>query len=238
MQILGQAYTRLNNPKNYDAAFVIHLDTNGNFLWANSSTNLGGDIYNQVATDSQGDVIATAYFRESFPIGDSTYRALGQDGIVVKFGPSGNVLWSIHLQARLGYVDAYGIKVDSLDNVVVAGTIDSTVNFNPLGPAYYLKAANDTYASFVAKYSPSGLLIWANGINSTSPTFYPTPTISIDQQNNIFFSTAFVGSIIFNGATVLSPPDTYSNICIAKYSSAGVLQFAKSIGGPNGIGFL
>jgi gliding motility-associated-like protein len=233
----GPGVYNLNNPGGY-ADFVIHTGTNGNFLWAYCYDAAGfgfpGDEDNsfRVTTDSQGDVITTSIFSSDITIGNTTYFPESPDGIIIKYDPNGNVLWSINLVDNNGdYVYAYGARVDSQDNIVIAGTFGSSVNFNPLGTAYTLTATGPS-PSFVAKYSPSGALVWVNGINSASPNAYLQPGLSIDPQNNIYFSTAFEQSVTFNSTTTLNATGTLGpNVCVAKYSPAGVLQFAKSIGG-------
>jgi hypothetical protein len=238
----GGGVYNLNNPTGSPDPFIIHLNTSGGFLWANAfqlTEPSGEDGGYRVATDSQDDVIATYSFSSALTIGDSTYAATaGSNGLVVKYGPTGNVLWNLCLKGQSEPdVVAWGAAVDGQDNIVISGSIDSTVNFNPLGVAFTLTAANDTYASFVAKYSPAGALLWANGINSNSEDLFVQSAVSIDPQNNVYFSTPFDNSV-FPGSLTLYDPSNYGpNICIAKYSPAGVLQFAKQIGGPGNLNY-
>jgi gliding motility-associated-like protein len=238
----GPGVYNLNNPGGY-ADFVIHTGTNGNFLWAYCYDAAGfgfpGNEDNsfRVTTDSQGDVITTSIFSSDITIGNTTYFPESPNGIIIKYDPNGNVLWSINLVDNNGdYVYAYGARVDSQDNIVIAGTFGSSVNFNPLGTAYTLTATGPS-PSFLAKYTSSGTLVWVNGINSASPNAFLQPGLSIDPQNNVYFSTAFQQSVTFNSATTLNATGTPGpNVCVAKYSPAGVLQFAKSIGGQGVLG--
>ena len=184
---------------NSSTPFIIHLDTNGNFLWASAFTDSGSEGTYRVATDKEDNVITTSSFYDTLKIGDSTYSSgAASAGLVVKYNSAGNVLWSICLRGRNSpYVDAWGVAVDSQDNVLISGTIDSTVNFNPLGNPYNLTAFHNNYSSYVAKYSPSGNLIWANGINDVSLNLFSQSAISVDQQDNVYFNNQFNGSISF-----------------------------------------
>jgi gliding motility-associated-like protein len=227
--------------------FLIHLDTNGNFLWANPYLLPKGmlpptdlNIY-RVANDSQDGVIITFEFGAPLTIGDTTYTdALADQGLIVKYNAAGNELWAVNIagDGLSSNEGTYDVKTDSEDNIVVSGTFGSTINFNPLGTAYNLTAANSA-ASYVAKYSPAGILIWANAINYPSTTFSAdtSSAISIDKKNNVYFNTAFTGSITV-GPTTLNASGSGNNVCIAKYSPAGVLQFAKSIGGTGSLGLV
>ncbi|MFI5136247.1 MAG: gliding motility-associated C-terminal domain-containing protein [Sphingobacteriales bacterium] len=225
----------LNNPTKPLAAFgfLIHLDTNGNFLWAQS----GVELYTKVASDSQGNVIATAFFDSPVTIGNSTFTPPpgGFEGLIVKYGSAGNVLWNMSLEAAGKSNDITGCRVDNQDNIIISGDFSSMVNFNPLGTAYNLNPSN-TDASFVAKYSPSGTLTWVNGISLVSDVNVGGPSVGVDQQNNIYFSEPYYGLIIFEQDT-LKANGIDDNICIAKYSPSGVLQFAKSIGGTDYIDY-
>jgi len=217
--------------------FLIHLGNNGEFLWAQS----GLERFSRASSDSQGNIIATAIFNSPITIGDSTYTQplAGFNSLIVKYGPAGDVIWNINLKVT-GGVHGNGViigdgKTDNQGNVVITGDFSDGVNFNPLGAAHNLNPSN-VDARFVAKYSPSGTLIWVNGINVVAGVDVGGSSIGVDQQNNIYFNTSYYGLIIF-GTDTLKANGIDDNICIAKYSPAGVLQFAKSIGGTDYIDY-
>jgi gliding motility-associated-like protein len=241
----GPGIDTISNPFNQNDLFLIHLDTNGNFLWANPFVIKGngnlptsGNIF-RVASDSQDNVIITFQFSNSLTIGDTTYSIqIASQGLIVKYNAAGTELWAINIGDGFSAdVGTFAVKVDSQDNIIVSGIFGATVNFNPLGTAYNLTAANSNFvASYVAKYSPTGILSWVNPINYPSNTFTAdtSSAISIDRQNNVYFATAFTGSATI-GSTTLNATGSGNNVCIAKYSPAGVLQFAKSIGGTGSL---
>jgi len=222
-------------------AFIIHLDTNGKFLWAYSigdASLRGGE---QVASDSQDNVIVTSSFSKAVTIGDTTYAAPPQPkegqpiyhGVVVKYGPTGNVLWSICIgNTDLRSESAFGCRVDSQDNIVISGAFNETVNFNPLGTAYNVTATSITEA-YVAKYSSIGGLMWVNGLNMPVLVYFMDneSRIGLDSQNNAYFTASFAQPITVDGSVILNPKGT-QDVAIVKYSPTGVLQYAKSIGGP------
>jgi gliding motility-associated-like protein len=222
--------------------FTIHLDTNGNFLWANSfQGGFGPEALGSfgVAADSQDDVITTAEFSTTFIVGDSTYTpGDASNGLIIKYGSTGNVLWSVNLTSTdEDNVDAYAASVDGQDNIIISGNFTSTVNLNPLGAPYNLTSPANSPAFFVAKYAPTGNLVWASEINSPSADIFIQSAVSTDAQNNVYFSTPFEGSVTF-GSTTLNATENYGpNISFAKYSASGVLQFAKSIGGPGNLNY-
>lgn len=211
-------------------AFLIHLDTNGNFLWAQYFLGAYGGTTG-VATDSENNVItATRLGNTQITVGDSIYKPNGADGLIVKYGQSGNVLWSLHLYSKTGQVSPSNPTIDSKDNIIISGVMDSTANFNPLGTAYNLASNPNHYASFVAKYSPSGLLSWVYGINQTAQSVNGRCPITTDQNDNVYFTEAFGGGAVFGADTVMAA-DSGSSFCFAKFSPTGTVQFARSIGG-------
>jgi gliding motility-associated-like protein len=242
----GPGVYNFNNPSGTPIPFVIHLDMNGNFLWGScfagqgNSGSLGITDSYQVATDSQDNVITTSLFSAPLTVGDTSYSpSYGGDGLVVKYGASGNVLWSLNFFSP-GFeneASAYGVRVDGADNIVIAGSFTSTLNVNPLGTAFNLTASNGN-TSFIAKYSPTGALIWANGIDyAVSSLSYPYCTVDVDQANNVYFSVPFAGSIVFNPSAAMTSTGNSDNIAIAKYSSTGVFQFSRDISGNSFIDY-
>ncbi len=237
----GSGVYNLSNPNN-NAIFINHLDTNGNFLWANSyEGGLGQSIIQdfRVAADSQGNVISTITFNgTSITVGDSTYTVSGGDnqGVIVKYSPTGKVLWNVHLvDNEFGQSIPYAVTVDSQDNVLVSGLFGATTNFNPLGTPSNL-SSQLLNATFIAKYSPSGILIWANAINCASYSGGVGSMLSVDPENNVFLSLLYQTSISFGSTTLTSTLNTgVASLCFAKYSSAGNLQFVKSLSGPGGV---
>jgi len=236
-------YNLVDHNTNNQTGFLVHLNTGGGFLWANALdvTDLpgqGADSF-RVSVDSQDDVITTSIFGGPLTIGDSTYTPSDAlNGIIVKYDPNGDISWSIYLHGTAAGeegVEPFGAKVDNQDNILVSGSYIGTINFNPLGVASYLTAPTPTASSFVAKYSSSGSLIWINNISTSTPGYVIYETaISIDQQNNVYFTKVFLGSLNFGSVTLPSTGSKFSQ-CIAKYSSSGILQFAKSILGLGSI---
>jgi len=224
--------------------FLVHLNNNGGFLWAHSleapaSDNGLGGFYWSVVSDSQDNVITSAYVPANTTVGDSTLTLPSTQ--TIKYDPSGSLLWSINIQSpsrqQIGNSYPWGIAVDGEDNVVICGYYDGTVNFNPFGTAYNLTSNSaDTTSCFIAKYSPSGALIWVNATKTpgeTSRAGYPE--VCTDNQMNVYFTTIFYPSIGF-GTIALNNAGNGTNECIAKYSPSGVLQYAEAVGGPANTG--
>ncbi|MBD2001373.1 SBBP repeat-containing protein [Leptolyngbya sp. FACHB-541] len=119
-------------------AFVAKYNSNGAFQWTKQFGTTGNDQSQGVAVDSLGDVyLAGETFRTS---GGSDSHAL-----VAKYDSTGRLL----LQQRIGTAqddEAFGITVDSSDNVYISGQ-----TFGDLAGADSNKGK---YDAWIAKYQP------------------------------------------------------------------------------------
>ncbi len=217
-----------------DDIFIIHLDTNGAFLWAKTIGGDSTDRGEEVSTDKQDNVITTSIFQTSINVSGNTINAAGSiDGLIIKYDPSGNLLWTINL-GQTNTTQVFGNRTDSNGNITVSGTYNGSVDFNPLGAAHILNSASSNDI-FVAKYTSTGQLMWVNTITGTLVN--DQSVISIDSQDNVYFTGAFFSPLTFNGNVTINPVGI-QDMFIAKYLSTGGFQFVKSIGGSGGAGYV
>jgi gliding motility-associated-like protein len=219
------------NPQGYDA-FVAKYDTNGKFIWAR---NIGGpntDYGSHVSTDSKGDVIACIRYQSTVTIGRNTVGGSsfsntytggnGFNGLTVKYDPNGNFLWGINVPDPVN--SEMFTSIDNLDNVLIGGHFTGNDNFNPLGTAYNMNGAGNS--GFVAKYTPAGILVWANSFTGVQTDV----NVGTDSENNIVVVGTFSLPLTFNGTTL--SPQGNQDIFLSKFTPAGVFQSLKDIGNP------
>lgn len=210
--------------------FVIHMDTNGNVLWANTHGAFGTDRGEQVTADAQGNVIATAIFQQTISVGSHTETAPGGFGaLVIKYSSAGAVQWDINLSSNGGDTQVFGNGIDSQGNVVVSGSYSGTVDFDPLG-THQNSPTFGSNTPFLAKYTPAGKLIWVKYVGGSFVN--NGSALSIDANDDIYFTGSFATPLTFNGSTILNLSG-YQDTFVAKYSSNGTFAFAKDIGGFN-----
>ncbi len=139
-----------------------------------------------VAVDSAGNIVVT---------GTTESSGAGLDDVfIAKYSPSKVQLWSV-MWGGSGNDQGYGVAVDLVDNIIVAG---QTYSFG----------AGDADA-FVAKYSSSGVQLWNRTWGgSNSECGYG---VTVDSANNIVI-TGYTNSL---GAG-------FDDVFIAKYSASGV----------------
>ncbi|MEM9539517.1 MAG: S8 family serine peptidase [Cyanobacteria bacterium P01_E01_bin.42] len=123
--------------------------------WVRQLGSNSFDSVRDVATDSEGNVFLTGWVRGD--IDGNTYAGRSNigggsgDGVLTKYDPAGNKLWT----TTLGSIsdDAFnGVTTDSQGNAYVVGsTLDSLDGHNNLGSA----------DAFFAKYDRDGNLVWS-----------------------------------------------------------------------------
>jgi hypothetical protein len=103
-------------------AFAAKLDGNGNLLW---NTFLGGssdDRGNAIAVDGSGNAYVAGYGGASW--GSPVRPFTDRDALAAKVDSSGNLIWNTFLGGN-GLDDGWGIAVDVIGNVLVAGQSDA-----------------------------------------------------------------------------------------------------------------
>jgi hypothetical protein len=171
-------------------------------LWTNlytlpsgSTTQTGG-----MAVDSGDDIIVTG--RSRIMGGGATF-----DSATVKYASTGVPLWTNRYSGNNGSSSddaAWGIAVDSSDNVIVAG---SSMN----------EVFNRDFLTI--KYSSSGVPLWTNRLNGPQNLEDRANAIIVDYNNDI---------IVTGGAAGLFNQDFMT----IKYSRAGIPVWTNLYGGP------
>lgn len=210
-------------------AFLIYLDSNGHYKWAQSLGSAGTDRGANVVFDTNDNLIFNGYYSSSIDVGGTTLNSPGgTNGFAVKYQNNGNLTWAIDLGSSGD--DAFrGLAVDSKNNIILSGYYNGTVNFDPLGPGRNLTSAGDE--SFICEYGADGKLIWVNRILGS--LYQNGSIICIDTKDNVYMAGSFDLGINFdasNPSGTIFPAGNLS-MFISKYTGAGNFQYAKVIGG-------
>jgi hypothetical protein len=124
-----------------EEAFVAKYNPSGKLLWTRQTGDAGEA--RGVATDAGGNVLIAG--------------SKSGDASVAKYSPSGKLLWRRQLSSpdpRIFGDVAYGVATDTGGNVLITGTTDGPLDEGSEG-------------AFVAKYSPSGKLLWKRQTGSS-----------------------------------------------------------------------
>jgi hypothetical protein len=126
---------------------------------------------------------------------------------------------------------SFGVKFDSSGNVIQVGSFRGTIDFNNLGPTPVDRVSNGLSDIYVAKYNPSGILLWVYTIGGTGDDI--ANAIAIDSNGDIVVTGAFSDSFDFNAgtnSTTLTSSGS-TDAFVLKLTSAGAFSWAQRAGG-------
>ena len=113
-----------------------------------------------------------------------------------------------------------GIAVDSQGNVYLAGSFEKSADFGTV-----VLTSSGPQDMFLAKYDPSGALVYANRYGGDSFDL-ATPTLAVDDAGNAYFGGAFGQTLDFGGATTPLQAIT-SDSFVAKIGPTGQAIWAR-----------
>ncbi|WP_224243227.1 CBM96 family carbohydrate-binding protein [Hyalangium gracile] len=232
--------------------FIAKFSPTGQTVWARGF--IARDAQGQpvqafpaaVATDANGSLLVTGGFAGRMDLGGGVLvsNALGDTGnwsslggFVARFSWDGRHVWSRAFQS--GQDDSsderpqgHGVAADAAGNVLVAGAAGAWTNLGdgPLG----------LRAPFIAKYSPSGSLLWKRALHGA---YGAVRDIQPQGTNRIAFTGNLGGTFTFAGGTYLggNPYDSYpyppnTNGFIGTLTASGADVWLRSLG--TGTGFI
>jgi hypothetical protein len=126
---------------------------------------------------------------------------------------------------------SFGVKFDSSGNVIQVGSFRGTIDFNNLGPTPVDRVSNGLSDIYVAKYNPSGILLWVYTIGGTGDDI--ANAIAIDSNGDIVVTGAFSDSFDFNAGTNTTTLTSSgsTDAFVLKLTSAGAFSWAQRAGG-------
>jgi len=199
----------------------------GNVLWA-GGTDSGLQFAPNICTDRAGDLFVYGYtYTAKMQIGSLVLinpLSPSTASFLVKISPGGTVLWAEIIPVSTGGF----MTADSSGNIYIAGTFSSptfTIGSYTLTNANSLGGTSDI---FVAKYSPSGSLVWASSIGGTGDDF--ARSIIISPTGYIYVAGQSSSPAFSVGASTIAAVPGYYDALIAKFSLAGTPLWADISG--------
>lgn len=230
----GAGTVLLTRQGSYDA-FVLSLNSNGDYLWSHQMGGTGGSIKpTSIVLDGQAAAYVGGEFKNSvdFNVGGTavTKTSVGSnsDAFVVALDQSGsyNWLWAIG-DTRTDRVEdlAYNGSV-----ITAVGRFGGTVDFDPDGGGNVLVAPYSSYSNFLVDFSLTGSV--------NDPRLLPSGfglyarTIDYDNANSLYIGGSFYYTTDFNlGPVEDSHPGNGTQAYVTKYYSDGFYAWTQSFGG-------
>ncbi|MFN8393725.1 MAG: T9SS type A sorting domain-containing protein [Bacteroidia bacterium] len=217
--------------------FVLKLTANGAYAWHRT---WGSTSYNEgTAIQVDGSrVTMTGYIKGTVDLNPTagtqmvSTPANSDDIIVVTLDDQGNYIWG----AAFGGVEndfAYAVNRNGFGGVVVTGTMQDTVDFEPGTGVTNLVADPGVTSAFILNLDANGALVWARQINTTD--LASGYGIDVDADGDVYVAGACNGIIDFDPGSVSNIHASAGYDCwLAVYTAAGNYRNAWAWGSTSG----
>ncbi len=215
----------------YEDAFMLKLDTAGNFIWAKNVGGTSIEVGNSVTSDIAGNIYATGTYgsNSDFDPSASTYTIAGQGAFILKLDASGNFLMAKGLDGATGK----SIRVDATGNIYTAGNFQGIVDLDPSLTTYTYQSIGGGADLYVSKLNSTGSFVWAKNINSSSADL--SAGLELDAVGNIYLTAKSYGSglKIEGGPINIVPGFAGDYMVILQFNNLGSLIGINSVGGSD-----
>ena len=189
-------------------AYVLKLDTSGNFLWAKAFGGIGVDEGKSIEVDANGYVYSIGMFQETVDFdpgsGTTNLSSNGSSDIYIsKLNSLGELSWVVNIGGD-GYDEGLSIALDQDGNPHATGTFNDTVDFDPgVGESFLYPHAADVFILKLSCAPSSG-----------------THTVNA------------CGSYNFNGITYTSDNNTATDTLVNSFGCDSIVTLNLTINNP------
>lgn len=219
------------------SSYILKLDTDGNFIWAKSTSGSDYEYGRAITVDDSQNVYVMGEFSGAVDfdpgVGITTLTDSNPNGdvFILKLDPAGDFEWARSFVGTSGDV-ARSIEVDAAGNVYTTGGFYATVDFDPGAGVFNLTSAG-TDDVFISKLDVNGNFVWAKQIGSTA--IDRGQDLALDISGNVYVTGHFNGTVDFDpGVGTFNLTSMQHDAFIVKLDTDGNFAWAKSI---NGQGF-
>jgi hypothetical protein len=211
-------------------AFIVKLDTYGDFVWAATFGGTQQEYLSSLSVDAQNNVYASGAFSTSvdFDPGAASYSltsAGSYDGFILKLNNIGNFVWAKQISGA-AYNDVTAITTSAGGEVFAALTYSGTVDLDP-GAASNPATAAGVYDMALIKLDAAGNFSWAKLFGGSGDD---EPLAMLRNASGDLFITGFFSNTVdFDpgpGATTLTAPS--NDLFILKLDMNGNFNWVKT----------
>lgn len=213
----GGALTSAGN----DDGFIVKYSALGLHVWSKRYGDATAQNFKDVATNANNDIFVTGSFNGQIDFGGGPITSFGAaDAMLAKLDSAGNHMWTRQIGGA-NVQNGASLAIDLNGNVVVTGSVQSTVDFG-LGPL----AAAGNGDIFIAKYNGNNMPQWAKIFGDN---FDQTGLgIDTDMQNNVLLAGRMTGSADLGGGLMTSAGG--NDMFMAKFDPAGAHTVSRRVG--------
>ncbi|MFZ9942755.1 MAG: T9SS type A sorting domain-containing protein [Bacteroidia bacterium] len=209
--------------------FVAKYDVNGTLLWVQSGGGTLDDYGNRVAISSDGGVTIAGSFKNTFDASGQQMTSNGnRDALICHYDSNGQLVWMRGIGGS-SEDRAYGIIQDANDNYFITGLFSDVVDFDGT-----TLTCNSFYATYLAKLSSQGNVIWAVKGDAGANDFARGFGVMVDLQGNVVTNGFYSGTLNMGGATLAASGGQYDqDSYLIKFTNNGTLLWARTAGGSS-----
>lgn len=218
-------------------AYLVKFDATGIRQWATYFGGSGNEYSYGCVSNAAGDVYVSGITASTNGIATAgAHQAVNGGGpsdlFLAKFNTTGSLQWGTYIggagsegQGAYASFVFHNCALDNSGNVVVASSTTSTSGMASAGAQQTtLNAGMDV---FLGKFSPAGTRLWSTYFGGNDQDGFAGSSVAADATGNIYlsgetYSTAGIATAGANQTTFGGIGDNF----LAKYNSAGVLQWA------------
>ena len=221
--------TLSNTSSNTNDIFIVKYDVNGNVKWAKKAGGASDDNVTDIAIDINNNVFITGNFTSaSLTFGTSTLTNAGANDIFyTKYDTSGAVQWA-HSASSSFDEYAKAITADASGNCFITGSfVGPSLTFGTI-----TLTDNGNENLYITKVNSAGTVVWAHQMGSTASD--KGTDVMTDVSGNVFLTGSFSSATMSDDASSFTLTNNIPgkfDIFTVKYTSAGTVAWAKSVGG-------
>jgi hypothetical protein len=222
---------------------ILKFNPSGSLGWSKSIAANPQFPSGDLAADAAGNVLVAGSFSGTvdFDPGPKTKSVssgpsccgVNEAAFALKLNSDGKFGWVSPFVGQVvgstkGYAWATSVTLDSGGNVLVGGSYDNAVDFNPGSGTTTLPTIG---GGFVSKLSSSGGLAWARALETTSPIY--VYGLDVDTAGSVYASGSFHGTVDLNPSAGTHTRTTAgsSDVFVMRLTSAGNFTWGETFGG-------
>ena len=204
--------------------FVVKYDTNGNVGWAKRAGGSNQDRGHGIAIDVLENVYVTGAFTSSAKFKTTTITNSGKySSFLAKYNSGGTFQWVKASGNCCDSTQASAVALDEDGYIYITGFFADKAKFSSI-----TLQSNGLKDIFIAKYSPTGSVIWAKHQGGSKEDI--AYGITYDKNYHSIYLTGFVESSGTSGGIPYSFSG-YKDVIIASYDINGNTKWVKTYGG-------
>jgi hypothetical protein len=226
--------------------FIAKLSGNGNLIWAkqfaHTVTGSSSMYAHSLVVDAECNVYSTGVFDGTVDFdpgaGINSYTNSGgfsgPDTYISKLDSNGNFVYAKKLPSVISEKGTT-LDIDAFKNVIIGGRFEGTKDFDPGAGVFNMTTTGFSNTDiFLVKLDSIGAFVWAKQIGNALIN-EQLNSIYADQNNNIYLTGEFKGTVDFNpdATAVYNLNATNIDAFIAKLNPNGNLLWAEQITGDS-----